>query len=55
MLAGVGTVHVDHRCAGAAVPHAVHQLAQGCPGARSEDVPGMAQVVKVRASQSGFR
>jgi len=33
MLAGVGTVHVDHRGAGTAVPHAVHQLSQGAPRA----------------------
>jgi hypothetical protein len=48
-------MHVDHRGAGAAVPHAVHQLLQGCPRARGEDVPGMAQVVKVRASQPSLR
>jgi hypothetical protein len=29
VLAGVGTLHVDHRGAGAAVPHMVHQLAHG--------------------------
>ena len=55
MLAGVSTVHVDHRCAGTAVPHAIHQLPQGRPGARGEDIPGMAQVVKVRASQPSLR
>jgi len=54
VLAGVGTMHVDHRGAGTAVPHAVHQLAQGRSGARCENIPGMPQVVKVRTSQSGF-
>lgn len=53
VLAGVTAMHIDHRGADAAVPHAIHQLTQSRPGARRKNVPGMPQVVKVHTRQPG--
>ena len=51
-LSFAGSMQVDERSAGAAVSHAVHQLAKVRACVRGKGVPGMPQVVEMDAGQS---
>src|SRR5207248_2705363 len=51
-LTVVGGVQVDQRGPAGGVAHALHQLAQVRPSRGDQEVPGVAQVVKMNATQA---